>query len=63
VAVLWIYFFIQGWKNPDYTVAGSGMMPVAVVLIVSAVAMIVVSLLTRPPEEARIAKFFPKAGL
>jgi SSS family solute:Na+ symporter len=63
VAVLWIYFFIQGWKNPDYTVAGSGTMPVAVVLIVSAVAMIVVSLLTRPPEEARVAKFFPKTGL
>lgn len=59
VSVLWIYFFIQGWESPEYTVGGTGIMPVAVILIVSAVAMVVGSLLSKPPDEARVNKFFP----
>ncbi len=58
VIVLWSYFFIQGWETPGYTVGGSGIMPVAVILAVSTAAMIIVSLLTKPPEEALIRKFF-----
>jgi len=59
VVVLWIYFFKQGWENPGYTIADSGMMPVGVMLVVSALAMIVGSLVTKPPEDHRLKRFFP----
>ena len=59
VVVLWIYFFIQGWQAPGYTVGGSGVMPVAVILAVSAVAMIIGSLISKPPDPTVIQKFFP----
>lgn len=58
VAVLWSYFFFQGWKVPGYTVGMSGVMPVAVILAASAAAMVIVSLITKPPEKATIEKFF-----
>ena len=38
--------------------AGSGLMPVAVILAGSAVALVVVSLATRPPEPERLERFF-----
>ncbi len=59
VVVLWIYFFIQGWQAPGYTVGGSGIMPVAVILIVSVVVMIIGSLISKPPDPTVIQKFFP----
>jgi SSS family solute:Na+ symporter len=59
VIVLWVWFVLHGWKEADYTVADSGVMPVAVILLVSTAAMIVGSLLTRPPERATLEKFFP----
>lgn len=58
VAVLWTYFFIQGWKVPGYTVGGTGIMPVAVILAVSAVAMVVGSLLSKPPPRETVDPFF-----
>jgi len=61
VVVLWTWFVAHGWKDADYTIADSGALPVAVILLVSAAAMIVVSLLTRPPEQATLDKFFPEA--
>jgi len=57
---LWVYFVVHGWKDPDYTLAGTGIMPVAVILLVSTAAMILGSLLTRPPDAATLAKFFPR---
>ena len=59
VVVLWSYFFTLGWQTPGYTVGGTGIMPVAVILAASAVAMVVVSLLTRPPSSQAIERFFP----
>ena len=59
VVVLWIYFFIQGWQAPGYTVGGSGIMPVAVIFIVSAAAIIIGSLISKPPDPTVIQKFFP----
>lgn len=58
VVLLWIYFFRIGWENPEYTVGGVGMMPVAIMLGVSALAMVVGSLLSRPPEQSVINRFF-----
>ena len=58
--VLWIALFTLGWKSPlgeDYTIGDTGLMPVAVMLAGSAVAMIVVSLLTQPPDDTHVARF------
>ena len=59
VVVLWIYFFIRGWQAPGYTVGGSGVMPVAVILAGSIVAMVIGSLISKPPDPTVIHKFFP----
>lgn len=58
VVVLWSYFFIKGWQNSDYTVGGTGIMPVAVILVGSAVMMVIGSLITKPPNSSVIEKFF-----
>ncbi|MBT3267293.1 sodium:solute symporter family protein [Candidatus Poribacteria bacterium] len=58
VIVLWTFFFTKGWTNPAYTVGGTGIMPVVVILAASAVAMVVGSLISRPPEAATVSKFF-----
>jgi SSS family solute:Na+ symporter len=61
VIVLWIWFVVHGWKSPDYTIEDSGVMPVAVILLVSTAAMIAGSLLTRPPAAETLDKFFPRS--
>jgi SSS family solute:Na+ symporter len=61
VVVLWTYLVIHEWKSPDYTLGGTGILPVALVLAVSIVALVVVSLLTRPPEQATLDIFFATA--
>jgi len=58
VALLWVWFFAHGWRRPGYTVADSGLMPVAVMLVVGAALLIVVSLLTPPPPREVINRFF-----
>jgi SSS family solute:Na+ symporter len=59
VIVLWVYFFFHAGSSETYTLADTGIMPVAVMLFVSTIAMIVVSLLTKAPEDATLRKFFP----
>lgn len=59
VIVLWIYFFSKSGGSEAYTVGGTGIMPVAVILTASLVAVIVGSLLTRQPDESVLRKFFP----
>ncbi len=60
VAVSWCLLFYQSLDNPGYTVAGSGFMPVAVILPLSGLALIVGSLLSPRPERATVLKFFPE---
>ncbi len=59
VIALWTWFFLRGIGNPDYSVGGTGIMPVAVVFAGSTLAMVGVSLLSRPPAPERVARFFP----
>jgi SSS family solute:Na+ symporter len=59
VASLWLYYLLRGWQTPDYTVGGSGLMPVAIILLASTLAMIVGSLLGPQPEPELIERFFP----
>ena len=60
VAATWFGFFWDSGFGGESTVFG-GVMPVAICWLAGAAAMIVVSLLTRPPSAATIEKFFPKA--
>ena len=59
VAVLWLGFFLHGWQTPGYTVANTGLMPVAIILPASAVALVIGSWLSRPPSTAALTRFFP----
>ena len=43
----------------SYTVGGTGLMPVAVIFAASVLALVLVSLVTSPPREEVLAKFFP----
>ncbi len=62
VIVLWLAFFLDAGGRPDYSVGGTGVMPVVVIFSGSALAMIVGSLASQPPEAARLNRFFPEAG-
>ncbi|PQO39037.1 sodium:proline symporter [Blastopirellula marina] len=57
---LWCLFFYMSDMalNPHFTVFG--MMPVATMVPAAAIAMIVVSLMTQPPSEEHLARFFPQ---
>ena len=57
--VCWIYFFSQAGYPPDLKYKFLGMLPVATIFLVSAVTLVVVSLLTRPPSDQTLARFFP----
>jgi len=41
-------------------VLGPGIMPVAVCFVISSLALVIVSLLTSPPSENTLRKFFPE---
>lgn len=59
-AASWLYFFQESrfGANPTYTFAGLN--PVAAMIALSTAAMVVVSLVTRPPSRATLARFFPE---
>lgn len=58
VIVLWLYFFLRNWQTPGYTVGGTGIMPVAILIIVSSCMLILVSIFTKPPSTQTLGKFF-----
>jgi SSS family solute:Na+ symporter len=55
VVGLWLYFFVTGAES----VGDTGILPVAVILLASALAMVAGSLLTRPPRKEVLDHFFP----
>ena len=60
VAVLWVVFLIRSLGvSGEYTVAGSGLMPVAVMFAGACLSFVLVSLVTRPPDDGVVAEFFP----
>lgn len=56
----WIWLFRESnyGEIPDYTFLG--MQPVATMIAASTAALVLVSLVTRPPSDATLEKFFPK---
>lgn len=58
--ISWLYFFhLSGYGGE--LVIGPGIIPAAVCFGVAAIAMVLVSLMTKPPTEKTIQKFFPSA--
>ncbi len=62
VVALWVYFFFSVGHQADYTVGGTGVMPVVVIVAASAISMISVSLLTKMPSPSRVDRFFPSSS-
>lgn len=60
--VLWLYYFAHAGQNPGYTIGGTGLMPVAVIVPAATLALIAVSLATAPPPPEALAPFFPGEG-
>ncbi len=58
VIVSWSYFFSVGADVPGYTVGGSGLMPVAVIILLGSIAMFFGSLLSRVPAASHVDRFF-----
>ena len=56
--LLWTFFFVSAGGAPGWTIGGSGVEPAAAITIVSALALVVVSRLTAPPDSARLSRFF-----
>ena len=56
-AGLWIHFFLRAQAEPGYSILGIGIIPAAAILAGSVLALIVVSLLTRPPSRETVALF------
>ncbi len=59
-AVLWLWFFVRSWQEPGYTVGGTGLMPVVVILAGSAAALVAGSLLSPRPATSLVDRFFDR---
>jgi SSS family solute:Na+ symporter len=57
----WAWFLGRGWSVPAYTVGGSGLMPVVVVLGAATLAMVVGSLASAAPSAERVERFVAAA--
>ena len=55
----WLYFFHKSGYGGEYFI-GPGIVPAAVCFLVSSIAMVGGSLLTRPPSSSTVDRFFPK---
>ncbi len=59
---VWLYLFRKAGYGEDTQFAVAGMEPVVAIFACSLIAMVLVSLATKPPSEATLAKFFPPAS-
>ena len=55
----WVFFVARGWSAADYTIGGTGILPVAPMVLASVAALVIGSLLSKAPEPERLAIFFP----
>jgi solute:Na+ symporter, SSS family len=60
VAVLWTLFFLDSLgSSGEYTVGDTGLLPVVFLFAGAVVSLVAVSLLTSPPPESVLDRFFP----
>ena len=55
----WLTFFVDSGYGGEYAV-GPGIIPAAICVLGASVALVVVSLMTRPPSETTLDQFFPR---
>jgi SSS family solute:Na+ symporter len=58
VAGLWGWFFVKSSSVPAYSIGGTGVIPAALILVVSAAVLVLVSLMTQPPRQQVLERFF-----
>lgn len=63
--VAWIGFYLHsvstaGEYTGDYTVMGTGIMPIIPIFLLTSFVLVVVSLLTKPPAKAHLTEFFSR---
>ena len=58
-AATWIWLFAESGYGANREFLYLGMMPVATIISASTAALVLVSLITRPPSPATVGKFFP----
>ena len=58
----WLYFFHESGYGKEQVTDRFGMLPVASITLAAAVALVAVSLVTRPPSAETLARFFPDCG-
>ncbi len=61
VSGLWLVAFFRGWSQPDFSIGGTGLMPVVAMFAASAVAMVVGSLASTPPPAEVVERFIPRS--
>jgi len=59
--IVWLYYFHQSGYGGEYVV-GPGIVPAALCFVAATVALVTVSLATKPPSEETLENFFPKTG-
>lgn len=59
-AGMWLWLFAKAGYGANRSFLFLDMMPVATIIASSTAALVIVSLLTRPPSKATVAKFFPE---
>jgi hypothetical protein len=60
VAVLWVGFFLDSLGSKgEYTVGETGLLPVAFLFSGAVLSLVLVSLLTSPPPDRVLDRFFP----
>ncbi|MGH9337503.1 MAG: sodium:solute symporter family transporter, partial [Vicinamibacteria bacterium] len=61
VALLWVGFLVDSLgTRGEYTVGGTGLLPVVFLFAGAIVSLVAVSLLTAPPSDRVLDRFFPK---
>ena len=61
-AATWLWLFRQAAGEPGYSLAGTGVMPVAAVIAATRLALVLGSLATPPPSPPPLQRFFPGRG-
>ena len=56
--VAWLYYFHKSGYGGEYMV-GPGIVPAAICFAVSAIILVLISLVTKPPSKETLNKFFP----
>ena len=56
--VTWLYYFHKSGYGGEYMV-GPGIVPAAICFVVSAIILVLISLVTKPPSKETLNKFFP----